>query len=341
MTTPHERTRAVLEARDFFQDLARPDVTPGVPEEVRRQARWFLRHYPTAPELDLVHKALPNWFGSPAEVSSLGPSTFSGSQSRQQTTNTADPAESLGWTGKVSGVPFAPLTLAPGPALLYKQHPDSAAGATGFSVEVTSQADEFLFEHVSLAEGVTLADVFGLLERCPPLQRVFRLGAAVRLAAAPRSAPPADTGDADNEQTRLEYLELSWDWGMDTRVGRFSSVHQLDLVGVGPVLQADAPALRRRKGERVRWSVSVTPLLELLALPLRFNEVLTVAEDNIEAKAYGDLLGCGLCSEVTLGQVIQSVLSELNLSNGETHAHSTSLSKHRRPGNRKRGPRVV
>ena len=214
-----------------------------------------------------------------------------------------------------SGIPFAPLTLAPGPVLLYKQPLNIAAGAQRLGINVTSRADEFLFEHVSLAQGVTLADVFGLLKRCPALQRVFRVEDALGRAAAPCSPLPG-TGDAENVQARLEYLELSWDWGMDTSVGRFSSVHQLDLEGVGPVLQADAPALRRRKGERVRWSVSFAPFQELLDLPLLFNEVLTVSEDDPDAKAYGDVLGRGLCNEVTLGQVIHSVLSELDLKSG-------------------------
>ena len=312
MTTPEERTRAVLEAREFFHDLARPQVTPGVPEEVRRQARWFLRHYPSAPELSLMHQALPRWFGSPAEASDLGPSALGGARPMRRTSNTANLAGSLGWAGKQGDAPLAPLTLAPGPVLLYKQPPCSAAGAQRLGIDVTSRADEFLFEHVSLAQGVTLTDVFGLLERCPALQRVFRLEDALGVAAAPCSPLPG-TGDPENEQARLEYLELSWDWGMDTSVGRFSSVHQLDLDGVGPVLHADAPALRRRKGERVRWSVFFAPVRELLSLPLRFNEVLTVSEDDLDGKAYGDVLGRGLCSEVTLGQVIHSVLTELNL----------------------------
>lgn len=317
MTTPEERTRAVLEAREFFHDLARPQVTPGVPEEVRRQARWFLRHYPSASELSLMHQALPRWFGSPAETSGFAPSALRGSQSRRQTNDTANLTDSLGWTGGENDAPFAPLTLAPGPVLLFQPTPASGNVARGPGVDVTSMAVQFLFEQVALGEGVTLADVFGLLERCPALRQVFRREAAEKLSAKARQGPlPADIGGAVDEQARLEYLELSWDWGMSTRTGRFSSVHQLDLEGVGPVLQEDAPTLRRRKGESVRWSVSSMPLRELLALPLRFNEVLTVSEDNIDARTYGDVLGRGLCCEVTLGHVIQSVLSELDPSNG-------------------------
>lgn len=318
MTTPHERTRAVLEAREFFLDLARPDVTPGVPEEVRRQARWFLRHYPTAPELDLVHKALPSWFGSPAEVSSPVPPFVGSTRRGRQTGDMTNLAESLGWTSKGRRAQSAPLTLAPGPALLYKQRPDSAGEAGSLGADITARADEFLFEHVTLAEGVTLADVLGLLERCPALQRVMRCESVENIAAsvaaeARQGLQSAVTGQAPAEQTQLEYLELAWDWGMDTSTGRFTSVHQLDLNGVGPALQTNELALHRRSAERSRWSVFFAPVQELLSLPLRFNEVVTVSEDDFDGKAYGDVLGRGICNEVTLGQVLYSVLTELNL----------------------------
>ncbi len=314
MTTPHERTRAVLEAREFFKDLARPDVTPGVPEEVRRQARWFLRHFPAAAELDLVHKALPNWFGSPAEVSNPVPPFVGATRRGRHTGDTTNLADSLGWAVKGRRAQFAPLTLVPGPVLLYMQRVGSAGEAGSLGADITARADEFLFENVTLAEGVTLADVLGLLERCPALQRVLRCESVAEAATEARQGPRLDgTGEARAEQTQLECLELVWDWGMDTSTGRFTSVHQLDLNGVGPVRQASELAPHRRSVERSRWSVFFAPVRELLSLPLRFNEVLTVSEDDLDGKAYGDVLGRGLCSEVTLGQVIHSVLTELNL----------------------------
>ncbi len=339
MTTPHERIRAVLEAREFFKDLARPDVTQGVPEEVRRQARWFLRHFPAAAELDLVHKALPNWFGSPAEVSRPVPPFVGATRRGRHTSDTTNLAESLGWAVKGRRAPFAPLTLAPGPVLLYMQRPGSAGEAGSLGAEVTEQADEFLFERVTLAEGVTLADVLGLLERCPALQRVLRCESLAKVAAEARQGPrPDGTGEAPAEQTQLEYLELSWDWGMDTSTGRFTSVHQLDLNGVGAPRQANELAPHRRSVEHSRWSVFFADVQELLSLPLRFNEVVTVSEDDLDGKAYGDVLGRGICNEVTLGQVLYSVLTELNLRSapgvrlqpgiepGSSTAHFTSSS---------------
>ena len=63
MTTPDERTRAVLHTKDFLVELMSSERTPGVPEAVRSEARRLLRHYPGPRELDLAHQTLPMFFG--------------------------------------------------------------------------------------------------------------------------------------------------------------------------------------------------------------------------------------------------------------------------------------
>ena len=46
MTTPDERTRALLFAGNLLAELSNPLKTPGVPESIRESARHVLRHYP-------------------------------------------------------------------------------------------------------------------------------------------------------------------------------------------------------------------------------------------------------------------------------------------------------
>jgi hypothetical protein len=46
MTLPNERTRAILNTREFLLSLLDPKKTPRVPKEIRRQAYWCLRHFP-------------------------------------------------------------------------------------------------------------------------------------------------------------------------------------------------------------------------------------------------------------------------------------------------------
>lgn len=68
MTMPSERTRAVLQAAELLRELMNPEETPGVPCQVRQQARRLLRHFPSARDMELAHLACPRWFGSPKEL---------------------------------------------------------------------------------------------------------------------------------------------------------------------------------------------------------------------------------------------------------------------------------
>lgn len=67
MTLPAERTRAIIYTKLFLERLLVPRLTPDVPETVRETARALLRHYPGTGDLELAHRALPEWFG-PARI---------------------------------------------------------------------------------------------------------------------------------------------------------------------------------------------------------------------------------------------------------------------------------
>ncbi len=63
MTIPYERTRAILETKAFLLKLVDTKRLPRVPKSVREHARTLLRHYPSYADVQLVHEALPGWFG--------------------------------------------------------------------------------------------------------------------------------------------------------------------------------------------------------------------------------------------------------------------------------------
>jgi hypothetical protein len=63
MTQPYERTRSLVLTKEFLQRLLDPKQTPRVPKAVRGHARMLLRHFPTLMDIDLVHNALPCWYG--------------------------------------------------------------------------------------------------------------------------------------------------------------------------------------------------------------------------------------------------------------------------------------
>jgi hypothetical protein len=64
MTTPDERTRAVLKTREFLIALANSSRTSDVPETVRRRAETLLRYYPEVADMEIAHNTCPQWFGA-------------------------------------------------------------------------------------------------------------------------------------------------------------------------------------------------------------------------------------------------------------------------------------
>ena len=64
MTTPDERTRAVLQTREFLHELCAGRLTGNVPEQVLRKARQLLRHYPNALHLHAAAVAWPSVWSS-------------------------------------------------------------------------------------------------------------------------------------------------------------------------------------------------------------------------------------------------------------------------------------
>ncbi len=59
MTMPDERYRAMLEGMRLIEDLLIPQVTPRVPGQIRERARWIMRHYPSAYDLEQIANAVP------------------------------------------------------------------------------------------------------------------------------------------------------------------------------------------------------------------------------------------------------------------------------------------
>lgn len=132
-----------------------------------------------------------------------------------------------------------------------------------------------------------------------------------------RKGPLQQSRGSDPEEVAgIEYLELHWSWAFNTASKAYSSVHRLDLHGIGHVLQADAPAYGVKAAERINWSVSLTPVRELLDLPLRLRETLNITEDDIDAQGFGDTVAVAKSPAVLLGQVIHGFLYELSFHGG-------------------------
>jgi hypothetical protein len=60
MTLPDERFRSIQRTEEFLEALTNPQKTSRIPKEIREQARWCLRHYPSYHNLKELERAAPN-----------------------------------------------------------------------------------------------------------------------------------------------------------------------------------------------------------------------------------------------------------------------------------------
>ena len=64
MTLPDERYRAVMQTIQFLTDLCN---TPRVPKTIKEQARYLLRHYPSAWDMKRAAENCPDVFAEKME----------------------------------------------------------------------------------------------------------------------------------------------------------------------------------------------------------------------------------------------------------------------------------
>ena len=230
------------------------------------------------------------------------------------------------------------LILRPGPQLVmraFRPEPDDT-GSRVEELDFTGRAHELLFELITIHAETTLADIFRLMEASPLLQKFYhrdfaeelcaeaRKGAAEPLARAPAWPPQGRTPECAARRfpvqraahEGIEFLELYQEWGLDTGTNEYSGMQHLHLHGIGHELAEDLPEEHRTKGECIEWSVSLTPLRELLSLPVRLKDEVRITEEDATAKAYTSEIRRARCADVTLGQVIHGLLWELSFHGG-------------------------
>lgn len=206
------------------------------------------------------------------------------------------------------------LQLSPGPRLVLKSwvyDDDKGIGEWVFT-DVTDRAHEFLFHDVDAESNVTLADVFRLVMDQPIMQAVFCREFVAELCDEVRKGPVQKEEEA---WERIEFLELYQLWDYDTSINLYSGVGRHYLHGAGIVQEADIYEhgyLARKKGERIKWSISLTPVRELLHLPVRVNSEITICEGDIDAKQYAKKLQTVWNERITLGSFIREILWELS-----------------------------
>lgn len=207
------------------------------------------------------------------------------------------------------------LKLFPGPRLdrrHWSDDNDSGVGAWN-THDVTARANEYLFSDVAVDPAVTLADVFALVGPDPVMQMVFRQDFVKELCEEAKKGPVVRADEEPWE--KIEYLELYQAWSHDTATHEFHGAGRFQLHGVGILQEADVSQdgyVTYKKGERINWGVSLSPVRELLHLPVRVRQDVEISEADMDAKAYGKIILKGSCPRITLGTFIHEVLWELS-----------------------------
>lgn len=181
------------------------------------------------------------------------------------------------------------------------------------SEDITNRAHEFLFEEVELAPDVTLSDIFTLISDNPILQDVYRQEFVAELCEeAKKGATPA----VEKNWERIEYLELYQIWALNSTIQEYARVGRFNLHGVGIIQEADIfehGLLAHKKDERITWGVSMTPVRQLLLLPVRVCAEVLICEDDVDSRNFGQTIRKGTNIEITLGSLIRDTLWELSV----------------------------
>ena len=125
MTMPYERTRAVLQTREFLQWVLSADATSETSMQAKHEARALLRHFPSTSDMEIAHHACPMWFGAARERSGptspddvdrpIGEGDFTGHEFGEGPTRAVGPSPAIQKTVVTDGTLNAPKAAHPGP----------------------------------------------------------------------------------------------------------------------------------------------------------------------------------------------------------------------------------
>lgn len=209
------------------------------------------------------------------------------------------------------------LSLFPGPRLIRKAWTIPDEAPVREDVEVTESAHAYLFRTVRIEEGVTLQDLFGLFEADQVLPLLYQQDFVGEVLEEARKGPVASIDELDHE--RIEFLELYGCWKLDTSTGELDGAERWSLHGVGITPQEDIyqdECLVHPKGKRIEWSLTLTPLRELLALPIKHCSQVPLLQNDFAAKRFGQALHQVDPGLISLGALLHSVLYALTFFGG-------------------------
>lgn len=208
--------------------------------------------------------------------------------------------------------------------------------------DVTDQAIRNLYSYCDLEEGVTLKDVFLLLNSELDIFDAV-LGNWCKEIVNEGLTKPEKLYDTTDEEA-IEFLELYWGLESDKHEGNDETLLGFNFPnfhGIGIERKKDcyfdwnnkdgSKAIMHSKGERTPWAIEYTPTNELINIPVKLKRDAKVYRTDYSKYTMGKEIGEGTWEpgadnnkvvaeldhiQYTLGHILQGIIWELSFSGG-------------------------
>jgi hypothetical protein len=199
--------------------------------------------------------------------------------------------------------------------------------------DVTKYAIRRLMEPCTLGAGVTLRDVFELINTELEIFDLIIGNWCKEIVTEGLVGEPKKVGFYDPGE--IEYLTLGYYASYNSiKKSNFAGFHRPDFGGVGWELKENIyfdwedphtgeKEIEHHMGSRISWGVSFTPANELADLPLILEPLMKVYESDTEGSNYMSELFTFKDPEYTLFGIIQGIIWELSFHGSPQDREST------------------
>lgn len=195
--------------------------------------------------------------------------------------------------------------------------------------DVTDQAIRRLMDNCELEEGVTLRDIFLLLNTELQIFDAI-IGNWCEEIVTEGLTKPAKPYDL-NDDEQIEFLELYWytDYDDGSEYGpSFCGYSRPDFHGIGVARKNNSyfdwknddgtQAIEWKAGDRTPWGISFSSANDLIDIPVKLNTDFTILEGNTEKpiKQYGEVIAVYKGATYTLLNILHGILWEMSFHGG-------------------------
>jgi hypothetical protein len=138
-----------------------------------------------------------------------------------------------------------------------------------------------------------------------------------------RRGKPYDLSDEE----AIEYLELYWGLSYDESTHELNGLKRPEFHGVGVARKEDKffewGELEYKKSERTRWAIDLSPVCDLINIPVKLSTDFVVVDDDFNHKrdverqvGFGFPIGTYKGASFTLGNILDGIVWELSFHGG-------------------------